>query len=98
MATTEPMRGMKMGSNKRKQGRRTRLFYLNNKCIYCGVDMVLPESLEYIEVRGRKLLKEEPDNMCTIEHTQHRGSDLKGGYSTTIICCKKCNNERQPNK
>lgn len=87
-----------MGINQRKRNRRTALYKQNPYCPFCGIKMILPEEIGFRIVNNKKILNDTPANMCTIEHTQHKGSDLKGLPNSNIICCKKCNNEKQPNK
>ncbi len=77
-------------SGGRYKRRRTRLFNENPHCPFCGVLMVLPESLPDYGPR----IKVFPDNLCTIEHLFSKLNPEKPKQGKTMICCKKCNEDR----
>jgi len=81
-----------MGDGQRLKRRRARLFKENPYCIYCGVEMILPEDAN---VKKRDA---PPDNLCTSEHffsaLHPRKINKKGIRGKVIICCHKCNIER----
>ena len=88
-----------MNSTQRLNQRRKRLFKKNPYCVHCGVKMILPEEIGYInQSNNRRKLKSYPDNLCTIDHIFSKvhplkiSGELKKGK--TIICCSKCNNRK----
>jgi len=85
----------------RLKRKRTRMFNKNPYCPFCEVKMILPEEIGYITnpCTGRKNLKSNPSNLCTIEHLISRIhpeglTDERHKYGKIIICCMKCNNDR----
>jgi hypothetical protein len=79
---------------------RTRLYKKNPICPFCGVKMILPEDIGFIKTMdNQQALKENPDNLCTIEHIYSRFNPKRKnpniiGERRRMICCKKCNMAR----
>lgn len=65
----------------------------DNKCMYCGCEMVF---------FPLKYQQRSPSNYATIEHTQDRFSikriDHRGKKETLGVACFKCNTSRRPHK
>jgi len=80
---------------------RTRMWNNNPNCIFCGVLTILPEHLpQRTNSKGvSKIIVEIPDNMTTIEHLNSRNSVNRNTKNIKkeirrVLCCYKCNQER----
>ena len=65
----------------------------NGQCHWCRCNMLKPGSWK----PGGLYDRGTPDNLCTIDHLDHKSSSLRGkfpGLKRTVAACWKCNNER----
>lgn len=86
------------------KNQRKKLYAENPYCPFCGVKMILPEDVGFVDiVHGdgtlTQNLKYAPDNLCTIEHLYSRFNPQRqtrnqNNERRRIICCKKCNQDR----
>lgn len=84
--------------SKNYYNKRRAMFTKNKLCVFCGVEMILPEDVPFHKTK-KGWGKRQPPNMCTIEHLYSRLNPLRGQPELTegarvIICCRKCNVER----
>jgi hypothetical protein len=63
----------------------------DGKCIWCGEEML------FIEHIPPRIMKNAPDNLCTLEHLDDRYNPNRGTYPVGEIrvgaSCKKCNHD-----
>jgi len=88
----------KKSKQQRLKEKRTRLYNQNPFCPKCKTKMILPEEIGFNvhPNNGKKTLKYNPDNLCTLEHKYSKMNPLRktpcfNNEIRIIILCQKCN-------
>ena len=85
--------------NQRLKEKRKELYNENPFCPECRIKMILPEEIGFITLpNGNKRLKQDPKNLCTIEHKYSKLNPKRQEKNHTkeirhSLLCRKCNNE-----
>ncbi len=71
---------------------RDALYAANPHCPQCGVKMIHPREVDASQKYPNGVLKHQPDNLVTLEHTLPRGKSHDGNSPhRNKILCRKCN-------